>query len=155
MPGSPLTTFIISLTLQISHHVLLFSFLYLFCLKQEVLELMGCMQKSSNVVKQLNNASNLSTFFGNILDQSLLEHLVPSSYLGHQRCCWAFWTLNKNFSSFAQFIIVQICWDFFFVFMLSNLSYCRQLVATYSSFDESITLHVYRGHDGLVSVVFL
>ncbi|KAF8715433.1 hypothetical protein HU200_027082 [Digitaria exilis] len=41
------------------------------CAKKEFLELMACMQKSSNAVKQLNNVYSPSTFYGN-----LLQHIV-------------------------------------------------------------------------------
>ncbi|XP_062185489.1 uncharacterized protein LOC133889062 isoform X2 [Phragmites australis] len=47
------------------------------CAKREVLELMGCMQKSANVVEQLNNASSSSTFFGNLL-QYIVQLTNPS-----------------------------------------------------------------------------
>jgi hypothetical protein len=38
------------------------------CAKREVLEFMGCMQPSTNMVKPSNHMSNPGTFFGNILD---------------------------------------------------------------------------------------
>ncbi|GJN27770.1 hypothetical protein PR202_gb15820 [Eleusine coracana subsp. coracana] len=43
------------------------------CAKKELMELTACMERSANVVKQLNNLSSPSTVFGNIPDPSLLE----------------------------------------------------------------------------------
>ncbi|XP_022684401.1 WASH complex subunit 5 isoform X2 [Setaria italica] len=48
------------------------------CAKKEFLELMACMQKSANVVKQLNNVYSPSTFFGN-----LLQHIVRLTNPSH------------------------------------------------------------------------
>ena len=41
---------------------------------------MACMQKSANVVKQLNNMSSPSTFFGNLLDLYLSKKHVPCRF---------------------------------------------------------------------------
>uniref|UniRef100_A0A0D9W4E9 WASH complex subunit strumpellin n=1 Tax=Leersia perrieri TaxID=77586 RepID=A0A0D9W4E9_9ORYZ len=47
------------------------------CAKREVLEFMGSMQPSSNMVKQLNHMSNLGSFFGYLL-QYIIHSTDPS-----------------------------------------------------------------------------
>ncbi|KAF0924916.1 hypothetical protein E2562_014992 [Oryza meyeriana var. granulata] len=48
------------------------------CAKREVLEFMGCMQPSINMVKRLNHMSNMGTFFGH-----LLQYIVHSTDPSH------------------------------------------------------------------------
>ncbi|KAK3144893.1 hypothetical protein QOZ80_4AG0319320 [Eleusine coracana subsp. coracana] len=47
------------------------------CAKKELLELTACMERSANVVKQLNNLSSPSTVFGNLL-QLIVQLTNPS-----------------------------------------------------------------------------